>query len=68
MHIEFDVLEVLAVILGYFSIKWGVRVLLMGVVAKVVAGIKEKASEAIQNAKQSFESFERSETDARNER
>jgi hypothetical protein len=68
LHIEFDVLEVVAVIFGYFAIKWGFRGFLMVAVGKVLSTLKDKAVDSVGSLKQSFESFEGGQEDARDER
>jgi hypothetical protein len=63
MHFEFDVIEVIAVLIAWFTVKWTFRILLVALIGKAISQAKNKAMEGIGNVKQQFESFEESQRD-----
>lgn len=64
MHIEIDVLEMVVLIITVYAVKWGFRLLFIGVLAKLINEAKNKAVGAIENVKQSFASDGQTRQDA----
>lgn len=68
MHIEIDVLEVVVLIITVYAVRWGFRLLFIGVIVKLINAAKNKAVGAVENVKQSFTNYEQTREDSQHDK
>jgi hypothetical protein len=54
MHIELDALEIFLIITWWVASKWVARLVFVGVVAKIIANIMQRAGDKIESKMQKF--------------
>lgn len=55
-------------IITVYAVKWGFRLLFIGVIAKLIAAAKNKAMGAVEDVKQSFAGYEQTREDAKHDK
>lgn len=68
MHIELDVFEILVLIFSVYAFKWLFRLIVLGLIAKVVGDIKNKAKGAIEDVQRQFSGHEQTQQDAQHDK
>ena len=67
MHIEIDVLEGLVLLFSVYAFKWLFRLIVLGIVAKVIGEAKNKAKGAIEDVQRQFSGHEQTRQDAQHD-
>lgn len=68
MHIELDVFEIVTVIFSVYAFKWLFRLVLLGVITKLISEMKNKAKGAIEDVQRQFTGHEQTREDSQHDK